>query len=142
MFSGIKRKDLLIKLFLQKHGQVKWNFSNLAPPPPSPPHTFLFLFSSLPQGSALVGSGLSKNPSLFYLPPQPVWHQWESKQFSAIYSACDPGHDGDSAEFLLLPPEPILPLSDWLCVEGLLSPITSPKPPHTHQAFGKQGHHS
>lgn len=91
VFSGIKRKDLLIKFFLQKHGQVKWNFSNLAPLlPPSLPLPILSCFS-LPQGCALVGPGLSKNPSLFYLPPQSVWHQWEGKQFSAIYSAYDPG---------------------------------------------------
>lgn len=66
-------------------------FSFSTPPIPS--------CSPLPQGSALVGPGLSKNPSLFCLPPQPVLHT--SGKASSLLPSVLPatqGRDGDSAD--------------------------------------------
>lgn len=143
MFSGIKRKDLLIKFFLQKHGQVKWNFSNLSPlpTPPTPPTPYLPV-PLYPREVHWSVQACPKIPHYSTFLPNPFGTSGKASNFLPSILPVTQGRDGDSAEFLLLPPEPILPLSDRLCVEGLLSPTTSPKPPHTHQAFGKQGHHS
>lgn len=59
----LRGKDLLIKFSLQKHGQVKWDFSNLVPP-----HTFQY--PSTP--GQCVGRSRLVQKSLAVLPSSPT----------------------------------------------------------------------
>lgn len=123
----LREKDLLIKFFLRKHGQVKWNFSHLVPPPYLPVPLY-------PRAVRWSVQACPKIPHCSAFLPNPF---------------CTPvGKQAVFCHLFCLRPRvvmvtvPILPPSDWLWAEGLWWLTMSPEPLHSQGAFGKEGHHS